>query len=94
MSYRRGYSDEYVDRISNTLDATKALLDDPALPEVASLVIKLNKIEPGGIGIGLKRVVPPLRLYVKTRENPWLGYAIIAGIIGGPFLLGYLFGRK
>jgi hypothetical protein len=44
-------------------------------------------------GIGLCRVVTPLKIYVATRKNPYIIPLAIAGILGVPFFLGYLFGK-
>lgn len=109
MSYlnREGLSgvSDYLNKAVSALDSAKVILDDPALPEVTSLILKLNKLEqkkpkmggppvPVTKGIGLHRVVKPLRLYVKTREQPVLGYVIIAAAVGIPFMLGYLIGKR
>lgn len=95
-----GVSD-YLNKAVNVLDSAKVILDDPALPEVTGLILKLNKIEtktkpgaPTQKGIGLRRIITPLKIYVKTREQPVLGYAIIAGVVAIPFALGYLFGKR
>ena len=91
-----------LDRAVSTLDAAKVILDDPALPEVTRLILKLNALQkkpgtpagPPTKGVGLKKFVTPLKVYVKTQEQPILGYAIIAAIIAIPFMLGMRFGSK
>jgi hypothetical protein len=82
--------------------AGKAVLEDPYLPEVTSLVMRLQASEQksGGKagapskGVGLKNIVTPLRFYVTTKENPIVGIAAVAGILAVPFLAGYLFGKS
>jgi hypothetical protein len=95
-----GISD-YVDRGVTALTAAKTILEDPALMEVSGLVLKLHNMQPPpkpgskpAPGIGLKDVVPPLRAYVKFKENPVIGYAIVGAILGAPFLLGYALGKR
>lgn len=87
-----------ISTIGGTLDAAKVILEDPALPEVTYLVLRLNKLEqkPGETvrGVGLNKVVTPLKVYVAAREKPILGYAILAGILGLPFLAGYFTGKR
>jgi hypothetical protein len=94
-----------VDKASPVLSVAKNVLEDPALPEVTSLMLKLHALEqkkpkPGAPppppvkGIGLQKAIVPLRLYVSVRQEPILGYAAVAGILAVPFFAGYLFGRR
>jgi hypothetical protein len=93
-----------VDRAMPVLDVAKNVIQDPALPEVTSLMLKLHALEqkstkPGAPapapvkGIGLSRAVKPLRMYVAVRQEPILGYALVAGILAIPFLAGFGVGR-
>lgn len=95
MSYSR------VSGVTTVLNAVTAITTDPALPTVANLVMELRSLEAKGDttvstqpGIGLKRIVTPLRYYVTYRRNPILGYAAVAAILGLPFLLGYKMGKR
>lgn len=93
--------------VKNALVTGKALLEDPALPEVTRLVLRLRAISGGGAqpikpgqtaaagrGIGLRYVVTPLKLVVAARENPMVGVAILGTILAVPFFAGYLVGRS
>lgn len=93
----------YIDKALPALDSVRYILEDPALPQITGQIIKLHNAEKAHAGpakaqsfkgINLQRIVPPLKLYVKTREQPILGYAIIAGALAVPFLIGYLFGKR
>lgn len=42
----------------------------------------------------LKKPVVALRGFVFAEQNPWAYPAAIAAVVGVPFLLGYLVGRK
>lgn len=82
------------------------VVSDPYLPEVLCYVDQLAQIEAGGKvtacprlpagrvgGIGLRKVVTPLRAYVYAEQHPWVYPVAIGAAIGIPFLLGYLFGK-
>lgn len=104
MSYTKlGGIGQYLETASSVLGATKTILEDPALPRVTALVMELHSLQPkssggssGGSskGIGLNKIVGPLEFYVATQRNPILGYAVIAGVLAVPFLLGYAVGKK
>lgn len=103
MSYTKlGGIGQYLETASSVLGATKTVLEDPALPRVTALVMELHALQPkskggGGPpskGIGLNKIVAPLQFYVATQRNPLLGYAVIAGVLAVPFLLGYAVGKK
>jgi hypothetical protein len=84
------------------------LVADPALPEVSCMVGQLYAIEnkkpvpPCPVlprssrtgGIGLRKAVPAMRAWVFAEQNPWVKPVAVATVVGIPFLLGYLFGRK
>lgn len=90
-------------------EAVAKIVEDPHLPEVSCQVLRLSALEKGvkvppcalvpvatspGKGVGLRSVVKPLRLFVKFKENPALGYLIGAGVFATIYLLGYKQGRK
>jgi hypothetical protein len=92
---------------STGLAAGKAILTDPYLIETVNLVVELHKLEqgpkkPGSTtssssqpGIGLKRVVGPLRTYVALRrQGPWVLPALALGVAGAIFATGYAMGRS
>lgn len=75
---------------------------DPALPEVIGLINSIpsspdaytytQSSEPG---VGLKYLIPPLRIYIAYKKQPLLvGAAAIGLVFGIPFALGYMFGKK
>lgn len=78
------------------------IVRDPALPGVARLIGELHALEqptgPSGIpipgapivpGIGLRRLVLPLKGYVAYRRNPIVVGALVLGLVFGiPFMLG------
>ena len=92
----------YAGKAVSVAEAGKLILEDPALAKVTGLVMELNKLEQpkagsGGsrkAGIGLNKVITPLRTYVAARRNPIIGFAIIAAIVGIPAFAGYLLGRR
>ncbi len=85
------------------------IAQDPHLNEVVCQVLRLNALERGvrlpsacpkipvtrspGKGIGLRHAVKPLRMFVATRENPYLLPLIVGGGALALFLLGYYAGR-
>ncbi len=85
---------------SPAINAAQKILEDPALPEVSGLVLKLHSLQqnapakPGQPapatqkGIGLSKIVKPLRAYVYSQEHAWVIPAVIGGIIALPFVLG------
>lgn len=86
----------------STANAAAAIATDPYLPEVTTLVLKLQSLEKGstaksegstGKGVGLRNVVGPLRLFVKIQEKPWILPVTVVGIFGMVFAAGY-FVRK
>jgi hypothetical protein len=94
-----------IDKALPVLTVAKNVLEDPALPEVTSLMLKLHALEqrtatkggpaPAPVkGIGLNKAVVPLRFYVSIRQEPIIGYAIVAGILAVPFFAGYFVGRR
>lgn len=91
--------------ISSTIDAVAKITEDPALPEVACNVLRLNRVTEGKSappcsrrvytaadrhkGVGLYAALPPLRAFVWTRQHPVAAVAVGAGVVGGLVALGY-----
>lgn len=94
---------QYAGKAGGILDSAKVILEDPALPEITGYILELSQLEQrapkkGGApsktkGVGLKRIVVPLKYYVAYRKNPLIGYIALAAILGLPFMLGYLLGK-
>ena len=88
----------------------RSVVDDPYLPETACRVNQIYdarhkylvtpctetpKPAPGQVsGIGLGRAMPILRFAAYAEANKWVYPATAAAVIGIPFLVGYLAGRK
>lgn len=98
-----------IDKAAPALKAAGKVLEDPALPEVSKLVLKLHDIEqrrakpkvPGQPskpsapvkGVGLARVVKPLKIFVEVREKSWILPVAIGVAVLVPFTLGYFVGK-
>lgn len=98
---------QYLATIKQVGGQAISVLEDPYLPEMACRVAQLNAIEmkrpvpycpatPGGKtgGIGLRKVAPVMRAYVYAEQHPIVKPVAVAAVIGVPFLLGYLVGRR
>lgn len=85
----------------------QGVLEDPYLPEIACRINQLHAIEkktplppcaktpPGKRGgIGLRNVAPVLRAYVYAEQHPIVKPVAIAALLGVPFLVGYLVGKR
>jgi hypothetical protein len=83
------------------------LANDPYLPETVCRVGQLKAINnhqrpngcakardgmPGGVGLG--RMIKPLRAYVYAEQHRWVYPATVAAVVGIPFLLGLAIGRS
>lgn len=86
---------------SDIADAGRFILADPALPDVASVVVDIYNHTPtsagaGGVGArsALRSVIVPLRAYAYMRKHPWALWLGIAAVVGIPFFLGYSTRRK
>lgn len=85
-------------------DAAQGALNvviDPCLLNVAGLLNELHKAEAasGGPtqaapGIGLCKVVKPLEFVVFVRNNPIVGWGMIAGFLGIFVGIGYKIGKR
>jgi hypothetical protein len=89
----------YLGKAGAALDSVKVILDDPALPQVTGIVMDLHRLEqPGGKGdsikgIGLKRLVTPLKAYRYTRQHSWALPVAMAAVVALPFAIGYALGK-
>ena len=95
-----------ITNIASTVGIAADLANDPYLPETVCRVGQLkalnNKQRPGTCqavrdgmpgGVGLRKLIKPLRGYVYAQEHKWT-YAAAAGVvIGLPLLLGYALGK-
>lgn len=96
MSYIKAGMGDVVSNVVNAATAVSNVVRDPYLPETTQLLMRLHQLEqpktgtsaPAVQGIGLNRVVGPLRLYVKARENPFVLAAAVAGIFLVPYWIG------
>lgn len=91
---------------SSTTDAVQGFLNvvvDPCLRDVGGLLQKLHSFESSSgdsgptqakLGIGLCKVVPALRGVVFVRENPVVGWALVAGFLGIFVGIGYRLGKR
>lgn len=78
---------------SGAVAAASTILQDPALPEVTSLVLQLHAAQPtkGGStepGIGLRKFVRPLKFYVYSQQHTWVVPALVVGALAIPYILG------
>ncbi len=103
MSYYTGIG-AGLDTVTNVADITARVVGDPALPTVVSLVQQIKSLSSGGTsapgapsterGVGLSRIVAPLRGFVAYKKHPWIAPAFVGGVFLGIFSLGVLTGRK
>lgn len=94
---------KYINQGAEIIKTGTTVLSDPALPQIIGMVVELNAMEKSaantpssgstGQGIGLRKVVKPLELFVFYRKNEWVLPVAIAGLVGLPFLLGYVVGK-
>jgi hypothetical protein len=94
---------KYINQGADIIKTGTTVLNDPALPQIIGMVVELNSLEKKaasspssgstGQGIGLRKVVKPLELFVFYRKNEWILPVAIGGLIGLPFLLGYVVGK-
>lgn len=79
-------------------DIARHVLEDPALPRVADKIRTLQRLEqsktPGIKGIGLGKLDFALDAAIAFKKNPWLKWLALGVLLGAPFAIGYLFGRR
>lgn len=74
--------------------------DDPALNTVVSLVQEIKSLpssgkpSPSEPGVGLSRIVTPLRGFVAYKKHPWIVPAFVGGAVLGIFALGVMTGKR
>lgn len=76
---------------------------DPAFPTVVALVSEIKALSSGnssspstssGPGIGLDKIVGPLRGFVAYKKHPWILPAFAGGVVLTIFALGVMTGRR
>lgn len=92
---------EYAGKVGGVVQATSAILDDPALPKVTGLIMEINSLQPPArpgsskpAGIGLKYAVAPLKAYKFALQNKWAAPAAAVVLLGIPFFIGYSLRRR
>lgn len=93
--------------MSGATDAVQGFVNvvaDPCLPTVGQLLKRLHDagVDPNApstptvasLGIGLCKVVTPLKAVVYIRENPLIGVLGIAGFLGIFVGIGYRMGER
>jgi hypothetical protein len=109
MTYHRTPPSHALSGVSDVFNAAAAIVEDPCLGPVASLVLRLHAaqqprvaVAPGQPtppparpvkGVGLCYAVKPLQGLVWVRERPWVVPLGAAALVGGLVGLGYLAGR-
>lgn len=93
--------------VTGAIGTAATAAQDPYLPETICHVRQLAELEasgkvttgcavtPDGLrgGIGLRKLVKPLRGYVYAEQNKWVYPVAIGAAVGIPFLIGYLMGK-
>lgn len=88
---------------SDIAQAAINVVSDPCLGDIAGLLNRLHALESDpnapstpvtpSLGIGLCKVVTPLKTVVYLRENPILGVAAVVGFLGVFVGIGYKIGK-
>ena len=89
------------------IQAGAKVISDPYLPEVTCRLVQLSALEnrqpvpacPSTPmdrtgGIGLRKLVRPLRAAVYAEQHPWVKPVALLAAIGIPVAIGYALGRK
>lgn len=95
-----------ITNIASAVGVATDLANDPYLPETVCRVGQLkainNRQRPGACvrtadnlsgGVGLRKLIKPLRGYVYAEQHKWVYAATVAAVIGVPFLFGYMAGK-
>lgn len=95
--------------VGPVLPTVRLVVEDPAFAQVIARIRTLHEIEaskpskpgtpgapaPGApVGIGLSKAVPILDAVIFARRNPWIAWAIGAGVILGIGGVGYKLGKR
>lgn len=107
MSYSYQATGDVASTLKSVATIGVSVVQDPALPEVTGLLLKLVALEGKskgqttgggttvtGKGIGLRYAVRPLKVVVRVREQPWLVPVVGGGLIALIFGLGYATGKR
>ncbi len=92
--------------IADVAKAGAELSTDPYLPETVCRLrqvkaIKNNEAPPPCVetepglagGVGLRKVIRPLRAFVFAEQHPWVYALAVAAAVGVPVWIGYEIGR-
>ena len=88
------------DAAVNVASVALRVADDPALPQIVTLIGEVNALPSSGSpspterGIGLSKVVGPLRGFVAYKKHPWILPALVGGLVLGIFSFGVATGRR
>jgi hypothetical protein len=96
---------QYAPKVAAVVGIGQDILGDPALPEVIALTKKIVALETAGKkpstkptvktpGIGLSRVVGPMKGYIFYKQNPWILPVGIGFVLLMPALIGYKVGKR
>jgi hypothetical protein len=95
---RTGYSP--VGGIADVASVALKVTNDPYLPKVVSLISEIKSLSsdssssgPSEPGEGMRKIIKPLEFYVAYKKKPWLGPALIGGVILTIFSFGVATGR-
>lgn len=87
--------------VASAAQVALRVTDDPALSTVVSLVQEIQALPSKGPaspsterGIGLSKIVTPLRAFVAYKKNPWILPALAGGVVLTIFALGVMSGRR
>jgi hypothetical protein len=95
-----------ISNLASGLGIAVDLANDPYLPETVCRVGQLRDIHAGKKppvcvrtadklpgGVGLRKLIKPLRGYIYAEQHKWVYAAGAAAIIGVPLLIGYALGK-
>lgn len=109
MSYerKRGLDGMTATEVVNAAAGLSRALTDPYLPEAICRAKQLYALRTGAKpaactplplnlpgGIGIKKAIRPMRGVVYAEQHRWVYPAAVATVLGVPFLLGYLIGKR
>jgi hypothetical protein len=99
MTYYTGIGASVSDVFSGAQVALR-VADDPALSTVVSLIQEIKGLPSKGPagpptrGVGLSKIVTPLRGFVAYKKHPWIVPAFVGGAVLVIFSLGVMTGRR
>lgn len=97
-----------VAEVTGALSSMARAITDPYLPETICRAKQIYALRTGAGaipacpktkpnlpgGIGLRKAIVPIRGFSYAEQHRWVYPASVAVVLGVPFLLGYLIGRK